>query len=157
VSDVLHGFVSQTIAITCGSTMPIIIRITASRKTADSFPDAVTADFSLLNCSNNSMFHGSTQPLRDMGTRNLPRAKSGQRLRLTTSPPSLRKFPRTYGSLDVSILAIDLLYLEKCQPLRQITASESVLLAKDLGLSTAIQVAVSVSLFRLQVFRPKNI
>jgi hypothetical protein len=45
--------------------------------------------FNLPNPSTRTMAMGSTQPLTEMSTRNLPRGKSGRRVGLTTLPPSM--------------------------------------------------------------------
>jgi hypothetical protein len=46
-----------------------------SRKVAGSIPDKVTGFFNLPNLSNRNMVLGSTQPLTEMSTRNLPGGK----------------------------------------------------------------------------------
>jgi hypothetical protein len=44
---------------------------------------------------------GSTQPLIEMSTRNLPGGKGGQRIRLTNLAPSVSRLVTKCGSLDV--------------------------------------------------------
>jgi hypothetical protein len=41
---------------------------------------------------------GSTQPLTEMSTRNLPGGKSGRRVRLTTLPPSVSRMAEYVGA-----------------------------------------------------------
>jgi hypothetical protein len=45
---------------------------------------------------------GSTQPLTEMSTRNLPGGKNRRRIRLTIVPPSVSRFSAKCGSLNVS-------------------------------------------------------
>jgi hypothetical protein len=53
----------------------IISRYATSRKVAGSIPDEVIGCFNWSNPSNRTMALGSTQPLTEMSTRNLPGGK----------------------------------------------------------------------------------
>jgi hypothetical protein len=67
-----------------------------------SVQDEVTGFFNLTHPSSRTMSLGSTQPLTEMSTRNLPGGKGRPRIRLTTLPPSVGQLTRKCGSLDLS-------------------------------------------------------
>jgi hypothetical protein len=60
-------------------------------------PDKVDF-FNLSNPSGRTMALGSTQPLTQMRTRNLPGGKSGRRVGLTTLPPSMNRMSENVGA-----------------------------------------------------------
>jgi hypothetical protein len=67
----------------------------AGRKIAGSNPNEVDFFSNLPNPSSSTMALGSTQPLREMSTRNLPGGQNGgRRVRLSTLPPSLSRLSR---------------------------------------------------------------
>jgi hypothetical protein len=63
------------------------------QRVSGSCPDEVDF-YNLPNSSSCTMALGSTQPLTEMSTRNLPGGVGGQRVSLTTLPPSLSRLSR---------------------------------------------------------------
>jgi hypothetical protein len=73
-----------------------------SRKVAGSIPDEVIGFFNRPNPSRRIIALGSTQPLTEMNTRNLPGGTERSARGLTTSPPFMSRLSRKCASLDVS-------------------------------------------------------
>jgi hypothetical protein len=67
-----------------------------------SSPDEATGFFNYPNPSIRTIALGSTDPLKEMSTRNLPRGKRRPAPKAGTSPPSMSRLSRKRGSLDVS-------------------------------------------------------
>jgi hypothetical protein len=67
------------------------------------FPMMSLDSFNLRNPASRTMALGTTQPLTEISTRNLPEGiKGGRRVRLSILPPSVSPLPIRCGSIDVS-------------------------------------------------------
>jgi hypothetical protein len=76
-------------------------KIPGRSQVTGSIPDEITGFFNWPNPSSHTMALGSTQPLTEMSTGNLPGAK-GWCVRLTTSPPSVSQLSKKCLILNVS-------------------------------------------------------
>jgi hypothetical protein len=65
------------------------------------------------NPSSRTMALGSTLSLTEISTRNLPGGKGVRHVRFTTSLPSVSRFPRKCGNLDLICLSSDAYFLRK--------------------------------------------
>jgi hypothetical protein len=69
---------------------------------ADSIPCEVIGFFNSPNPSSRTMTLGSTYPLTEMSTRNLPGGKERLERKTDNRPPSVSRLSRKCGSLNVS-------------------------------------------------------
>jgi hypothetical protein len=83
-----------------------LLHCATSRKVAGSIPDDIIGFLNLPNPSSRTIALGSTQPLTEMSTSNLPGGKrrpAGRRVRPTILPSSVSRLSGNLGNLNVSL------------------------------------------------------